>query len=127
MLPICLQGDGFVLPARAQQNTGGGKVEQGSNKRNHQANAHLLQRFGVKQPESGRNNNGAGSKDDEQALECTGKILCLAVAIGMFFISWSRSITQHDQCQYGPGQIDQGLHCIGQQADRTGEQVGPCF
>ena len=61
---------------------------------------------------------------NQQALERAGKILGLAMAIGVIVVGGYCRQREHGQCHQGAGKIDNRLEGIGKKTDRSGQPPG---
>ena len=124
MAPVGLQRDRIVNLGRLEQHPGANPVEHGTRQGKRHAPAELLQRLRIHQTvDRGPENAQRGSKD-QHALEAGREILGLVVAMRMVLVGGALGDRHHHQGEHGTGQVDEGLHGIGQQADRAGHVPG---
>jgi hypothetical protein len=61
--------------------------------------------------------------DDERAFDAAGEVLRLAVSVRVLVVGGARGDGEHRERHHGADQVDQRFHGVGEQADRSREQV----
>ena len=124
---ISVQRDRSGLLGLARHRPGQGPVEDRAEHRQQQAEVQILQRLRVQYASHGGPDDGHRGGKDQHAFETTGKVLGLVMTIGMVLIGRPRCHRDHGQRKHGPGQVDQRLHRVGQQADAPADPPGTGF
>jgi hypothetical protein len=124
MARVRLEGDRVEAACRAPQRDRHTEIDRGGERGQRQTHSQRLQRMRGREPSGRRPDDRAGGPQDQDPFEAAREVLGFAVAEGVCRIGRTRGDQDHPQRERRPGEVDERLECVRQQADRAGEPPG---